>query len=491
MVVALANWLVTEGRISVVLALFLAVLACHHFLRRARQERLAAERIRHLSEHDGLTGLPNRMAFQNRLERTLVQAESCGASAALLTVDLDRFKEINDLYGQQAGDRLLNETARRLGELVRAPSFVARLGADAFALVQVGVLQPEGAARLAQAVTEALRAPYELEGEPVISRASLGVALYPEDGASARQLMANAEIALSRAKAGGRNAVRFFQREMDEALRERRVLARELERGLAAGELILHYQPLAECENGELCAFEALVRWNHPERGLLYPDTFIPVAEESGVIVALGEKVLLDACREAAGWPRPVRIAVNLSPLQLNQADLPTRVAEILLETGLSPRRLELEVTETAMLRDMQRAVDNLRRLKALGVSIAMDDFGTGYSSLSTLQAFPFDKIKIDRSFIEKAARDRRAGVIVRAILGLGRSLDVPVVAEGVESDAHLDFLKAEGCPQMQGFLIGRPGPIADHLSLFDRSAVRTPVDAQANSSSSAASRAA
>jgi predicted signal transduction protein with EAL and GGDEF domain len=358
--------------------------------------------------------------------------------------------------------------AKRLESIVAAPSFVARLGGDEFAVVQVGATQPDGAGALAEAVLEALREPFRLEGRAVTARTSIGAALFPEDGSTAHQLLANADVALTRAKDAGRDLVRFFQRDMDEALRERRALARELERGVAEGELVLHYQPLAACGDGELCAFEALVRWRHPTRGLLYPDAFISIAEESGVIVALGERVLLDACREAASWPKPIRIAVNLSPLQLNQQSLPTRVHEILIETGLPPARLELEVTETALLKDMQRAVDNLRRLKALGVSVSMDDFGTGYSSLSTLQSFPFDKIKIDRSFIDSAARDLRAGVIVRAILGLGRSLGVPVVAEGVESPAHLSFLRAEGCPQMQGYLIGRPGPIAAHAALFD-----------------------
>jgi diguanylate cyclase len=462
-----ADWLVTEGRLALVLALLLGALASHHFLRLAREERRAAERIRHLSEHDGLTGLPNRAAFQTRLQQALEHAWAVGGHVALLTVDIDRFKEVNDVYGHDAGDLLLKETARRLQTAAPAPAFVARLGADVFAVVQTAAVQPQGASTLADAVQDALRQPHRMDGKAVVGRANLGVAVFPEDGRDARELMANAEVALSRAKGAGRDCVRFFQRDMDEALRERRALARELERGVADGELVLHYQPLAACDDGELCAFEALVRWRHPTRGLLYPDAFIPAAEESGVIVALGERVLIDACREATTWPRPVRVAVNLSPLQLNQPDLPQRVHEILLETGLPPSRLELEVTETALLKDMQRAVDNLRRLKALGVTVAMDDFGTGYSSLSTLQSFPFDKIKIDRSFIDGAARDRRAGVIVRAILGLGRSLGVPVVAEGVESPAHLQFLRDEGCPQMQGYLIGRPGPIEAHAGLF------------------------
>jgi diguanylate cyclase (GGDEF)-like protein len=471
-------WMTTEGRSALVMAILLGALSCHYFLRRAREERAAAERIRHLSEHDGLTGLANRPAFQTRLDQALQNAWAGGGRVALLTLDLDRFKEFNDVFGHDAGDALLREVAERLKGTIAQPSFVARLGGDEFAVVQVAAPQPDGASALAETILDALREPFRMDGRALTARTSIGVALFPEDGQTAHQLLANADIALSRAKSAGRDLVRFFQRDMDEALRERRALARELERGVNEGELVLHYQPLAECDDGELCAFEALVRWRHPTRGLLYPDAFIPIAEESGVIVALGERVLQDACRDAAAWPKPIRVAVNLSPLQLNQQNLPGRVHEILLETGLPPARLELEVTETALLKDMQRAVDNLRRLKALGVSISMDDFGTGYSSLSTLQSFPFDKIKIDRSFIDSAARDVRAGVIVRAILGLGRSLGVPVVAEGVESHAHLSFLRAEGCPQMQGYLIGRPGPIENHAALFDAPATEAAVAA-------------
>jgi predicted signal transduction protein with EAL and GGDEF domain len=272
--------------------------------------------------------------------------------------------------------------------------------------------------------------------------------------------MANADMALYRAKESGRGVYRFFKREMDESIRERRALARDLKQGIIDEELVVHYQPLARASDGEVCGFEALVRWQHPTRGMIPPLDFIPVAEENGLIAPLGEWVLRRACRDAASWEKPLRIAVNLSPLQLNNPALPTLVHEVLIESGLSPHRLELEITESALFKDYQRALDNLRRLKALGVRIAMDDFGTGFSSLSTLQSFPFDKIKIDKSFVENIHRHDRATVIVRAVLGLGRSLEIPVVAEGVETEEQIVFLRGEDCAELQGYAIGRPGPI-------------------------------
>ena len=290
--------------------------------------------------------------------------------------------------------------------------------------------------------------------------ASLGVSLYPDDGESGEALLVNADMALYRAKEDGRGSYRFFKREMDETIRERRTLARELRQAITADELVLHYQPLARAEDGEVCGYEALVRWRHPQRGMIAPIDFIPVAEESGLILPLGEWVLRRACADAAAWDKPLRIAVNLSPVQLHQANLPAVVHEVLMETGLAPRRLELEITETALFKDYQRALDNLRRLKALGVRIAMDDFGTGFSSLSTLQSFPFDKIKIDKSFVENIHRHDRATAIVKAVLGLGRSLDIPVTAEGVETLEQLEFLRGEACAEVQGYAIGRPAPL-------------------------------
>ncbi|TCS12457.1 diguanylate cyclase/phosphodiesterase [Caulobacter sp. BK020] len=436
-------------------------------VRDLRERRSAEEKIRYLAEHDGLTGLPNRNSLQTRLAAALDRVEASGESLSLICIDLDHFKEANDLHGHLAGDALLVEAARRLQDSLTAPSFAARLGGDEFIVVQVAAGdQPAAAAELAGRLLETLSAPATHEGRDLAMGASLGVSLFPHDGRTAEALLANADMALYRAKEGGRGAYRFFKREMDETIRERRTLARELRQAIADEELVVHYQPLAKAADGEVCGFEALVRWNHPGRGMVPPLEFIPVAEENGLITQLGEWVLRRACADAASWERPLRIAVNLSPLQLNQPNLPILVHEILVQTGLSPKRLELEVTESALFKDYQRALDNLRRLKALGVRIAMDDFGTGFSSLSTLQSFPFDKIKIDKSFVENIHRHDRATVIVRAVLGLGRSLDIPCVAEGVETQEQIDFLRGEDCAELQGYAIGRPASV-DTLSAW------------------------
>jgi diguanylate cyclase (GGDEF)-like protein len=430
-------------------------------VRDLRERRSAEEKIRYLAEHDGLTGLANRNMMQARLAQAMDRIAVTGESLSVICIDLDHFKEANDLHGHLAGDAILTETARRLQQSVVAPAFAARLGGDEFVVVQIGVEdQPAAAAELCANLLEVLSAPVTYADQDLQVGASLGVSLYPDDGATGEALLANADMALYRAKEDGRGSYRFFKREMDESIRERRTLARELRQAILDEELVLHYQPLARAEDGEICGFEALVRWRHPTRGMVAPIDFIPVAEESGLILPLGEWVLRKACADAAAWDRPLRIAVNLSPVQLHQANLAAVVHEVLLETGLAPRRLELEITETALFKDYQRALDNLRRLKALGVRIAMDDFGTGFSSLSTLQSFPFDKIKIDKSFVENIHRHERATAIVRAVLGLGRSLDIPVTAEGVETPEQLEFLRGEACAEVQGYAIGRPGPM-------------------------------
>ncbi|WP_348637272.1 EAL domain-containing protein [Caulobacter sp. NIBR1757] len=429
-------------------------------IRDLRERRGAEEKIRYLAEHDGLTGLPNRNALQVKLRAALERVEASGESLAVVCIDLDHFKEANDLHGHLAGDQVLIETARRLTANLQAPSFAARLGGDEFVVVQITDQdQPAAAAELAGGLLEALKVSTSWEGQEQAMGASLGVSLYPDDGRTAAALLANADMALYRAKESGRGAYRFFKREMDETIRERRNLARELRQAITDEELIVHYQPLARASDGEVCGFEALVRWKHPVRGMVPPLDFIPIAEECGLIGPLGEWVLRRACADAASWDKPLRIAVNLSPLQLNNPALPTLVHEILITSGLSPARLELEITESALFKDYQRALDNLRRLKALGVRIAMDDFGTGFSSLSTLQSFPFDKIKVDKSFVENIHRDERATVIVRAVLGLGRSLNIPVVAEGVETEEQREFLRGEDCAELQGYAIGRPAP--------------------------------
>jgi diguanylate cyclase (GGDEF)-like protein/PAS domain S-box-containing protein len=436
-------------------------------IRDLRERRSAEEKIRYLAEHDGLTGLPNRNALQTRLAAALGRVEASGETLALICVDLDHFKEANDLHGHAAGDAVLVEAARRLSASVVSPSFAARLGGDEFVVVQITDQdQPTAAAELAGQLLDALKAVTVYEGEELAMAASLGVSLYPDDGRTGEALLANADMALYRAKESGRGAYRFFKREMDETIRERRNLSRELRQAIIDEDLVVHYQPQARASDGEILGFEALVRWRHPTRGMIPPLDFIPLAEETGLILPLGEWVLRKSCVEAAAWDKPLSIAVNLSPLQLNQTNLAQMVHEILIETGLSPMRLELEVTESALFKDYQRALDNLRRLKALGVRIAMDDFGTGFSSLSTLQSFPFDKIKVDKSFVENIHRDARATVIVKAVLGLGRSLDIPVVAEGVETIEQLEFLRGEDCAEVQGYAIGRPAP-ADTLGAW------------------------
>jgi len=430
-------------------------------IRDLRERRAAEEKIRYLAEHDGLTGLPNRNSLQARLAAAVERVEASGETLSVICIDLDHFKEANDQHGHVAGDAILVETARRLSSTIQAPSFAARLGGDEFIVVQVaGGDQPTAAAELSGRLIELLAEPVPYDGQELALGSSLGVSLFPEDGRTAEALMANADMALYRAKESGRGVYRFFKREMDDSIRERRNLARDLRQGIVDEELVVHYQPLARATDGEVCGFEALVRWKHPTRGMIPPLEFIPVAEENGLIGALGDWVLRRACADAATWEKPLRIAVNLSPIQLHNPALPSLVHEVLITTGLSPSRLELEITESALFKDYQRALDNLRRLKALGVRIAMDDFGTGFSSLSTLQSFPFDKIKIDKSFVENIHRHDRATVIVRAVLGLGRSLEIPVVAEGVETQEQIVFLRGENCTELQGYAIGRPTPV-------------------------------
>ncbi|MGE5500895.1 MAG: EAL domain-containing protein, partial [Ignavibacteriales bacterium] len=432
-------------------------------LRDLRERQAAEEKIRYLAEHDGLTGLPNRHALQARLAGALERVEASRETLALLCIDVDHFKELNDLHGHHVGDALLVEFSKRLQSRLTGPSFAARLGADEFIVVQVaGGDQPPAAAELATQVLEAMAAPFENGREQIQLGCSIGVSLYPDDGRTAEALLANADMALFRAKEGGRGGYRFFKREMDDAIREQRTMARDLRHAISNEELVLYYQPIARTTDGRIAGFEALVRWQHPVRGLVPPIEFIPLAEESGLIIPLGEWALRRACADAASWERPLRVAVNLSPLQLHQPNLVSLVEAVLEETGLVPHRLELEITEGALFHDQKRALAILRQLKALGVRIAMDDFGTGFSSLSSLQSFPFDKLKIDKSFVEKIEKDDRAMVIVKAVLGLGRSLEIPVVAEGVETESQLHFLRGESCAEVQGYHIGRPMPMRD-----------------------------
>ena len=431
---------------------------------RARAQR----QIAHMARHDTLTDLPNRAAFNEKLAAAFEQASANGAAFAVLCVDLDRFKEINDVFGHSVGDALLCETSRRM-HVAADGEFLARLGGDEFTLI----IEKDAhhAAAVAERLLATLASEIEVGDNHLRVSMSIGVAVFPADGKDASTLVANADAALYRAKAEGRGSIRFFAAEMDERLRERRMLQHELRSAIGRGELVLHYQPQARI-GGEILGFEALVRWRHPTRGMVQPGAFIPLAEESGLIVAIGEWILREACREAASWPHPLQIAVNLSPIQFRHGDLALLLHGILLETGLPAHRLELEITEGVLIGDFSRALSILRRLKALGVRIAMDDFGTGYSSLSYLQSFPFDKIKIDRTFIANLIVNEHSAAIVRAVIGLGRGLNLPVVAEGVETGEQLAFLTREHCDEMQGFLIGRPAPIAAYAEMVGRKAV-------------------
>ena len=421
-------------------------------------ERRAAEQaIQHLAHHDALTGLPNRLLFRDRLGQAIAIAQRSGNGLALLSLDLDGFKAVNDMLGHQAGDRLLVQAAARLAAAVREMDTPARVGGDEFAVVQPLAAQPDAAATLAERLVAELGRPYEIDGQTVSVGASIGIALHPRDGLTPEELGQSADLALYRAKQDGRGVCRFFEPDMDRKLRERRALELDLRDAVARDEMALHYQPLLDAETMEIVGYEALLRWTHPARGAVSPTEFIPVAEECGLIGAIGRWVLDHACAEAASWPAALRIAVNLSPVQFRQADLAGMVAAILHRHGLDPSRLELEITEGVLIDDGDRALAILRRLKTLGVRIALDDFGTGYSSLSYLRRFPFDKIKIDKSFVQGLGEDEDAEAIVRSIIAMGRSLRLEVTAEGVETEDQLSRLQAERCSQVQGFLLGRP----------------------------------
>ena len=436
------------------------------------QRKRDEARIAHMAHHDPLTDLPNRAAFSECLDTTLAQAASMGESFAVLCLDLDRFKEVNDVFGHASGDALLRQIASRLQEACEG-AFLARVGGDEFTVVTAIGPQPATAETISERISGALAKEIEIDGHQLHAVLTTGVSIYPNDGTDAESLIANADAALYRAKAEDRGSIRFFEPDMDKRLREKRLLQQDLRSAIAHKELELYYQPQA-LASGAITGFEALVRWHHPTRGMVSPGAFIPLAEESGLIISLDEWVLREACREAASWPRPLSIAVNLSPMQFRHGDLPALVHKVLLDTGLAPSRLELEITEGVLVNDFSRAVSHLRRLKNLGVRIAMDDFGTGYSSLSYLQSFPFDKIKIDQSFISKLSENSQSEAIIRAVIGLGRGLDLPVIAEGVETEEQLAFLSKEGCNEMQGFLIGRPKPIRDYGELVGREKTRS-----------------
>ncbi|MBB4184114.1 bifunctional diguanylate cyclase/phosphodiesterase [Sinorhizobium terangae] len=424
-------------------------------------ERLdSEEQISFLARHDSLTGLPNRLQFNSYLEEELDAAAWFSRKVAVIGLDLNKFKEVNDLHGHAAGDFVLVTIAQRMKALLQEGEFVARFGGDEFAAVKRFEELTElhdFLRRIENCLHEEMRfGDFELK-----SGGSMGVAIYPQDAETADTLINNADLAMYRAKAALNQAVCFYEVSMDEAARKRRALANDLWDAVEKGQLALHYQVQKSVMTGDVTGYEVLLRWHHPERGMVPPNEFIPLAEECGAILPIGEWVLREACREAAGWGGQHKIAVNISPVQLANGDIVSLVQQVLAETGLSPKRLELEITESTIIDDKERALLTLRQIKELGVTIAIDDFGTGYSSLETLRSFPFDKIKLDKSFMWEVEGSPQAKAIVRAILALGQSLSVPVLAEGVETQKQLDILQAEGCDEAQGYLLGRPAPIA------------------------------
>jgi diguanylate cyclase (GGDEF)-like protein len=424
----------------------------------ATERRQADARMAYLAQHDTLTDLPNRLLFREQLTQALAYIRR-GRILALLFLDLDQFKGVNDTLGHPVGDALLQAVAQRLRERVRETDIVARLGGDEFAIVQIGLDDPTEASDFAERLISVLEAPFTIEGHQIIIGTSIGVAFAPQDGMDPDTLLKNADLALYRAKQDGRGVCRMYQTDMDAAMQVRRTLELDLRLAQRAGQLELHFQPLVDLQARAVGGFEALLRWRHPERGLVSPAAFIPLAEEIGVIVPMGEWVLRLACAIATTWPGSLKVAVNLSPVQFKSRNLVAAVAGALRDSGLAPARLELEITETAMLQDTNATLETLHALRALGVSIALDDFGTGYSSLSYLRRFPFDRIKIDQSFVRELGGPRDCSAIVRAVVQLSHELGMATTAEGVETVDQLRMLAAAGCTDIQGYLFSPPVP--------------------------------
>ena len=425
------------------------------------EQRRSEAKIAHMALHDALTGLPNRVLLNERLEDALRRVKR-GEIVATHLLDLDHFKTVNDTLGHPAGDRLLQMVADRLRTVARETDTIARMGGDEFTIVQSAIAQPADATALAHRMIEAVGAPYPIEGQQVVIGTSVGIAVGPSDGTSPEQLLRNADLALYRAKGDGRGTYRFFEADMDAQMQARRAMECDLRKALPAGEFELHYQPVVNLASNSITGFEALIRWHHPEKGLVPPNTFIPLAEEIGFIVPLGEWAVREACSTAAQWPGDLKVAVNLSPVQFRSPGLVHVVVGALASSGLAAEQLELEITESTLLQDCEATLATLYQLRALGVRIAMDDFGTGYSSLSYLQSFPFDRIKIDRSFVKDIADGVGSLNIVRAVAAMANGLGMATTAEGVETKEQLDTVRAEGCTEMQGFVFSRPMPASE-----------------------------
>jgi len=431
-------------------------------------ERKRAEaRLAFMAQHDGLTGLPNRTLLRQQVDDMLLHGRRSSDKVALLMLGLDNFKAVNDTLGHGVGDKLLRGVAKRLRSSLREEDALARLNSDEFAIVQSGLTRPEDAVILAKRLLEAIADPYLLDGHSVVIGASIGIAMAPGDGDDSEKLLKSADMALSRAKLDARGSFAFFEAALDARAQSRRKIEVELRDAIQNDVLRPYYQPLIDLSSGRITGFEALVRWPHAERGMVSPAEFIPVAEETGLINPLGGLMLRRACLDAASWPDDVRIAVNLSPLQFRSGNLLSVVTDALKHSGLAPRRLELEITETLLLEKSAQVLATLHALRALGVRISMDDFGTGYSSLSYLRSFPFDKIKIDQSFVRDLGANREAQAIIRSIVSLGKGLGVTITAEGVETEAELSCLRAEGCDEGQGYLFSKARPNAEIISLL------------------------
>lgn len=441
------------------------------------EQRRSEARVAHMAQHDALTDLPNRVLLRDRLEQALSITRRGGPHLAVLMLDLDRFKEINDTLGHPTGDALLQAVAARLCTCIRDTALIARLGGDEFAVIEHMSKPVAEAAALAERIKRALSEPFDLGDHQVITGTSIGIAVAPTDGINSDQILKAADLALYRAKSSGRGTFHFFEPELDQRMHARRNLERDMRHALVSGEFELHYQPFVDLKSGDISGLEALLRWHHPQRGLVSPAEFIPLAEETGLIVPIGEWVLRTACAEAAKWPADLKIAVNLSPAQFRSKELVPVVFGALAASGIGSQRLELEVTETAIMHDSEAVFAALGQLHKLGVRIALDDFGTGYSSLSFLQKFPFDKIKIDRSFVNEllsAKEDSR--LIARAVVKFAVSLGKTTTAEGVETKEQLDILREEACTEMQGYYFSRPKCSAEIAQMVGAEAVSAPV---------------
>jgi diguanylate cyclase (GGDEF)-like protein len=437
------------------------------------ERQRAEERIAHMARHDALTDLPNRALLRERLEYELKRVKR-GECLAVLCLDLDHFKSVNDTLGHPIGDELLKVVAERLRRCTREHDTIARLGGDEFAIIMTAMEKPSDAAILSRRVRDSITKPYDLDGHQIVADISIGISVAPVDASEPDQLLKNADMALYGAKADGRGAYRFFEPEMDARMQQRRELEMDLRKALANAEFELYYQPLVDLQNNGITGFEALLRWHHPVRGLISPADFIPIAEETGLIIPLGEWVLRRACEETASWPGDLKVAVNLSPSQLKSKNLVEVVTSALAESGMAATRLQLEITESVLMQNTFATLATLHQLRALGVQIAMDDFGTGYSSLSYLRSFPFDKIKIDRSFIEDLSNGAEPLAIVRAIASLAKSLSMVSTAEGVETLQQLEKLQGVGCTEMQGYVFSQARPAEDIVRLFLQRAEKT-----------------